>query len=97
MGSRALPLQAMTTPDDATVQQQLKRAVRDLWSSELESGEDYIVFMDHRRLSTRVQRTQQGTYAVSWESEDDDGQWLIYEGEFENLREAAFHGFQGPH
>lgn len=75
---------------------QLVRAARDLWSSVLESGDDYIVFMDHRRLSTRVQRTDRGTYEVSWEGED-GADWTRYEREFEDLREAAFHGFQGPH
>lgn len=86
----------MTESDDASVADQLVRAARDLWSSVLESGDDYVVFMDHRRLSTRVQRTPRGTYEVSWEDEESD-QWIRYEREFENPREAAFHGFQGPH
>jgi hypothetical protein len=86
----------MTQPDETPVADQLVRAARDLWSSVLETGDDYIVFVDHRRLSTRVQRIVRGTYQVSWEGED-GGDWIQYEREFENLREAAFHGFQGPH
>jgi hypothetical protein len=86
----------MTQPDDASLQDQLVRAARDLWSSVLESGEDYVVFMDHRRLSTRVEKTVAGTFRVSWEDEN-DGEWIVHEREFENPREAAFHGFQGPH
>lgn len=86
----------MTQPEDTPIADQLVRAARDLWSSVVESGNDYIVFMDHRRLSTRVQRTARGTYQVSWEEEDGED-WFLYEREFENLREAAFHGFQGPH
>jgi hypothetical protein len=86
----------VTAPEDTPIQDQLARAARDLWSSVLESGEDYVIFMDHRRLSTRVQRTESGTFRVSWEPEVGDD-WLVYGQEFENPREAAFHGFQGPH
>jgi hypothetical protein len=30
-----------------------------------------------------------------WEAEDDEP--IAFERTFDNLREAAFHGFQGPH
>lgn len=78
-----------------SVQEQLVRAVRDLWAMVLESGADYIVFMDRRRLLTRVEETPDGMYRVSWE--DDGGQWIGHERAFDNLREAAFHAYQGPH
>lgn len=80
---------------DQPIREQLERAVRDLWTMLAESGEDYVVFMDRRRMNTRVQREVNGRYRVSWE--DEDGVWIEYERDFENLREAAFHGYQGPH
>jgi len=82
-------------PPDETVQDQLVRAVRDLWSSVAELGESYVVFMDRRSLNTRVELTADGLYRVSWEHED--GSWSEHERSFENPREAAFHGYQGPH
>ncbi len=78
-----------------TIQDQLVRAVRDLWATVAESGGDYVVFTDRRRLPARVQRTPTGAYAVRWETED--GHWVDYERNFDNLREAAFHAYQGPH
>lgn len=82
--------------DDAdTVENQLKGAVRDLWSMLEDSGEDFVVFMDRRRLSTKVQRTPEGAYRLSWQQED--GTWLDGEQLFENPREAAFRAYQGPH
>lgn len=86
----------MSLPDDNSLQDQLVRAARDLWSSVVESGDDYVIFMDRRRLSTRVQRTDTGRFQVSWEAEAGES-WIVYDGEFDNPREAAFHGFQGPH
>lgn len=82
-------------PSDEAVQDQLVRAVRDLWSSVAELGENYVVFVDRRYLNTRVELTGDGSYRVSWELED--GSWSEYERSFENPREAAFHGYQGPH
>lgn len=78
-----------------TIQEQLVRAVRDLWATVVESGEEYVIFTDRRRLSARVQRTTTGGYAVRWETEA--GDWVDQEREFDNLREAAFHAYQGPH
>jgi hypothetical protein len=86
----------VTGPESAPLGDQLVRAARDLWSAVLESGDDYVIFMDHRRLPTKVERTDTGTFRVSWAGED-DGPWVMYDREFEDLREAAFHGFQGPH
>lgn len=83
----------MTEP---SIQEQLEQAVRDLWTTLDESGEEYIVFMDRRRLRTRVERTTDGRYQVNWEQEE-DGPWLLHDHTFENPREAAFHGYQGPH
>jgi hypothetical protein len=60
-----------------------------------ESGQSHVVFLDHRRLQTRVEREDDGGYRVSWETED--GRWIEHERVFENPREAAFHGYQGPH
>jgi hypothetical protein len=86
-------------PEEASnagsVESQLRGAARDLWSMVEASGEDFVVFMDRRRLSTRVQRTPQGTYRLSWQQED--GTWLDGDRQFENPREAAFHAYQGPH
>lgn len=78
-----------------SIQDQLVRAARDLWSSVVESGEDYVMFMDRRRLTTAVRLGADGLYHVSWEM--DDGRWVDYERAFESLRQAAFHGYQGPH
>lgn len=77
------------------VSEQLTRAVRDLWSMVQESGETYIVFMDRRRMGTRVEEAEPGRYRVSWECED--GSWVAHDRLFDDLREAAFHGYQGPH
>lgn len=83
-------------PDTAgSIQDQLVRAVRDLWATVSESGEDHVVFTDRRRLLARVQQTLAGRYAVRWETED--GDWVAHEHDFDNLREAAFHAYQGPH
>ncbi len=87
-------LPASETVSEGT-QDQLVRAVRDLWSMVLDAGEDYVIFMDRRRLQTRVQKTSSGTFAVTWEVEE--GPWIPFEREFENPREAAFHAYQGPH
>lgn len=83
------------TDGEGAVREQLERAVRDLWSMLQDSGDDYVVFMDRRRLSTRVDRTRDGTYRLSWE--DETGSWVEGEREYENPREAAFHAYQGPH
>lgn len=80
---------------DLSVREQLVRAARDLWSQVHESGDDYVVFTDHRGLPTRIERRPDGAYYVLWENEDET--WQTYPRTFENLREAAFHGFQGPH
>lgn len=80
---------------EGSMQEQLERAARDLWSMIVESGEDFIVFMDRRRLNTRVALRSDGMYGVSWELED--GSWIDHTGEFQSPREAAFHGYQGPH
>jgi hypothetical protein len=82
-------------PGDHTVQEQLERAARDLWTTIQETGEDFVVFMDRRRLCTRVQQMSNGRYQLTWEQED--GSWIAYQREFDNPREAAFHGYQGPH
>jgi hypothetical protein len=80
---------------EETVREQLERAARDLWSMVQDSGENYVVFLDHRRLRTRVERQEGGGYHVSWETQD--GDWVEQDRLFENPREAAFHGYQGPH
>ncbi|HZU12592.1 MAG TPA: hypothetical protein VFB58_07105 [Chloroflexota bacterium] len=79
---------------EETVQQRLEGAVRDLWAMLQESGPDYVVFMDRRRMHTRVER-RDDLYVVGWETED--GTWVEYDRPFENPREAALHGYQGPH
>lgn len=81
--------------ESVSLRDQLEHAVRDLWSMVSDVGEDYVVFMDRRRLETRVERQADGLFHVQWET--DSGEWVSYERAFENPREAAFHGFQGPH
>lgn len=82
-------------PGEATAGEQLVRAARDLWSMVMASGDDFVIFMDRRRLRTRISQTAEGEFAVEWEGED--GSWVRYERAFDNPREAAFHGYQGPH
>jgi hypothetical protein len=85
---------ARTAADSQPVRDQLAQAVRDLWSMVLELGDDYVVFMDRRRLNARVGRAANRRYRVAWE---EDGTWVEHTGDFENPREAAFHAYQGPH
>lgn len=82
-------------PGDASVGEQLQKAVRDLWSMAQESGPDYIVFTDHRRMNARVEATEDEHFRVLWEEED--GSWTLHAQTYENPREACFHAFQGPH
>lgn len=78
-----------------SVKEQLEVAVRDLWTMLEESGDDFAVFMDRRRLRTRVSLTADGRFHVGWD--DDAGGWIEFERSFESVREAAFHAYQGPH
>lgn len=80
---------------DDSPRRQLEQAVKDLWSMVRDAGDDYVIFVDRRRMATRVERTDSGSYRVSWEH--DDGTWHTFKRQFENPREAAFHAFQGPH
>ncbi len=82
-------------PGDATIQEQLQRAAKDLWTMVEESGEDYIVLMDRRRLYARVQQEADGAFSVRWQ--DEVGGWVPHGRTYRNLREAAFHAYQGPH
>lgn len=84
-----------TDGGQTSLREQLQKAVADLWSSVVELGEDHVVFMDRRRLSTRVYRSEAGLFAVSWEQED--GSRVDHAQQFKNPREAAFHAYQGPH
>lgn len=81
----------------ASIQEQLEQAVRDLWSMLHDSGHDYVVFMDHRRLQTRIERGEDDLYRVSWEPENHSADWIEHGSAFEDPREAVFHGYQGPH
>jgi hypothetical protein len=81
--------------DGRPLKEQLEVAVRDLWTMLEESGDDFAIFMDRRRLRTRVQQDAEELFHVSWD--DGDGQWIEYERTFEHVREAAFHAYQGPH
>jgi hypothetical protein len=82
-------------PGDATIEEQLIRAARDLWCMVLDSGTNYVVFSDRRGVPTRVAQCPNGRFSLVWEAEDDEP--IAFERTFDNLREAAFHGFQGPH
>ena len=81
--------------DQRPVREQLEVAVRDLWTMLEEAGEDFAIFMDRRRLRTRVWRTDDGAFHVSWE--DGENRWIECGRTFSNAREAAFHAYQGPH
>lgn len=81
--------------DGRTVKEQLEIAARDLWTMLEESGDNFAIFMDRRRLRTRVHQDSAGQFHVSWD--DGDGEWIEFERTFEHVREAAFHAYQGPH
>lgn len=83
------------SPGTPTVKEQLEIAARDLWTMLEESGDDFAIFMDRRRLRTRVQRDAGGRFHVSWD--DGGGHWIEFNRTFEQPREAAFHAYQGPH
>lgn len=89
------PLGLIPDPGNSSVREQLILAARDLWTMVEESGEDFVVFTDRRRLHTRIERRPDGQFAVLWE--DETGNWSEYDRTFQNPREAAFHGYQGPH
>lgn len=78
-----------------SVRDQLERAVRDLWTSIFEAGDDHIVMMDRRRMGARVQQGEDGYFHVSWDVGEDE--WQPHERPFDNPREACFHAYQGPH
>jgi hypothetical protein len=82
-------------PGDASVQEQLVKAARDLWCMTEETGEDYIVLIDRRRMPAKVAADSNGRFGVSWT--DEDGNVVEHREHFENPREACFHAFQGPH
>ena len=86
---------SLPIPLEGTVREQLIRAIRDLWSMPRDSGEDFVVFMDRRRMNARVEQRGDGLFYVLWE--ELDGSWSEHERAFENPREAAFHAYQGPH
>ena len=81
-------------PGDASVQEQLVKAARDLWCMTEETGEDYIVLIDRRRMPAKVAASG-GGFRVSWT--DEEGNVVVHSRVFENPREACFHAFQGPH
>jgi len=81
--------------DQSSVADQFTRAVRDLWTMMDEVDDYHVIFMDRRHLRSRVGRLANGSYRVSWQTEDEA--WVTLDREFDTLREAAFHGYQGPH
>ena len=90
-----VPGQPHDTDDTPTVKEQLEIASRDLWTMLEESGDDFAIFMDRRRLRTRVYQDAEGLFHVSWD--DGNGGWIEFERTFTQAREAAFHAYQGPH
>ena len=78
-----------------SLKDQFTRAARDLWTPLEEAGDEYAIFMDRRRLRTRMQRDAGGRFHVSWD--DGEGAWSEFGRTFDQLREAAFHAYQGPH
>lgn len=79
-----------------SVQDQLQEAARELWTRTQDVGKDFIVFVDRRNMLTRVKCRDDGLFEVSWESDTGDD-WVGHGKFFDNPREAAFHGYQGPH
>ncbi len=94
--SRAVQVVSKGPGTDQSLEETLDRAVADLWTMKIESGEDFVVLMDRRRLDARVERKQSGQFEVSWEAGDSES-WTVHDGTFDNPREAAFRAFQGPH
>jgi hypothetical protein len=78
------------------LREQLRVAVRDLWSMPVDSGETHIIFQDRRHLSARVALEEDGEFSVSWEPAE-GGEWITQGRRFDNPREAALHAYQGPH
>jgi len=73
----------------------MKRAVADLWSQCVGTGDDFVAFYDHEGSIARV-RQEGDAYRIAWVQEGDgDTRWLESEREFDNPREAAFVAFQG--
>lgn len=74
----------------------LVKAVADLWSQVIQSGEDYVIFYDHYGNPARI-RKDQDDYYVAW-AVDQHGKSVWDEnGEpIENPRHAALLAFQGP-
>lgn len=81
-------------PGEATVEQQLRRAARDLWCLVREADERHIVFTDRRHLPARVEHRADGAFVVSWEVGE---RWIDAQRTFDNPREACFRAYQGPH
>jgi|SRR5581483_3104185 len=85
----------LTEPADSPLDA-MRRAVTDLWSQPLQTGDDYIVFADHYGNPTRI-RMDGDQYFVAWAVEDgNSSRWDEDPHSYDNPRHAALHAFQGP-
>lgn len=83
-------------PQGQSTHDKLARAVADLWSQVIESGDDYVVFHDHYGNPARVRKVG-GSYYVAWAMEEGDaGVWNENSSPIDNPRQAALYAFQGP-
>ena len=74
----------------------MRRAVADLWSQSIATGDDYLVFHDHFGNPARL-RHEDGRYFIAWVVDGDgEARWDEDENSFDNPRQAALHAFQGP-
>lgn len=74
----------------------MQRAVADLWSQVIRTGNDHLIFYDHDGNPARL-RYEEGMYRIGWvETAGDESQWDEPERRFDSPREAALRAFQGP-
>lgn len=79
----------------ATPLDQMKRAVADLWSQSISTGDDWVAFYDHDGKPARLRWDGTG-YRIAWViGPDDSPEWDESDDEFDNPRQAALHAFQG--
>lgn len=86
----------MSPNETSTPLEGMTRAVADLWSQVIESGEHHVVFYDHSGQPARIRLAGEG-YRIGWPRElGGRTEWSESERQFDSPREAAFHAFQGP-
>jgi hypothetical protein len=74
----------------------MTRAIADLWSQVIESGDDFVIFHDHYGNPARI-RIENNEYRIAWVVETNgQSRWDENERAFDSPREAALYAFQGP-